>query len=70
MGAAASRRRALRSEAMSSVAAKVRAARAFGEYLSQSHPENRNGADDVPIRTWFPKENPFSFQTATTTMQA
>lgn len=29
---------------MSSVAAKVRAARAFGEYLSQSHPENRNGA--------------------------
>nr|XP_040142650.1 NMDA receptor synaptonuclear signaling and neuronal migration factor isoform X11 [Ictidomys tridecemlineatus] len=106
MGAAASRRRALRSEAMSSVAAKVRAARAFGEYLSQSHPENRNGADhlladaysghdgspemqpapqnkrrlslvsngrfedDVPIRTWFPKENLFSFQTATTTMQA
>ncbi|KAF5911645.1 hypothetical protein HPG69_007401 [Diceros bicornis minor] len=45
MGAAASRRRALRSEAMSSVAAKVRAARAFGEYLSQSHPENRNGAE-------------------------
>ncbi|XP_048202966.1 NMDA receptor synaptonuclear signaling and neuronal migration factor isoform X5 [Perognathus longimembris pacificus] len=70
MGAAASRRRALRSEAMSSVAAKVRAARAFGEYLSQSHPENRNGADEVPIRTWFPKENLFSFQTATTTMQA
>lgn len=27
-------------------------------------------SDDVPIRTWFPKENPFSFQTATTTMQA
>ncbi|XP_060055452.1 NMDA receptor synaptonuclear signaling and neuronal migration factor isoform X11 [Erinaceus europaeus] len=119
MGVAASRRRALRSEAMSSVAAKVRAARAFGEYLSQSHPENRNGADhlladaysghdgspemqpapqnkrrlsivsngryegslseevvsgkpadDTPIRTWFPKENLFSFQTATTTMQA
>ncbi|XP_074187555.1 NMDA receptor synaptonuclear signaling and neuronal migration factor isoform X9 [Rhinolophus sinicus] len=70
MGAAASRRRALRSEAMSSVAAKVRAARAFGEYLSQNHPENRNGADDTPIRTWFPKENLFSFQAATTTMQA
>lgn len=32
---------------MSSVAAKVRAARAFGEYLSQSHPENRNGADHL-----------------------
>nr|XP_019612259.1 PREDICTED: NMDA receptor synaptonuclear signaling and neuronal migration factor [Rhinolophus sinicus] len=47
MGAAASRRRALRSEAMSSVAAKVRAARAFGEYLSQNHPENRNGADHL-----------------------
>nr|XP_031306924.1 NMDA receptor synaptonuclear signaling and neuronal migration factor isoform X13 [Camelus dromedarius] len=47
MGAVASRRRALRSEAMSSVAAKVRAARAFGEYLSQSHPENRNGADHL-----------------------
>ncbi|XP_032117757.1 NMDA receptor synaptonuclear signaling and neuronal migration factor [Sapajus apella] len=47
MGAAASRRRALRSEAMSSVAAKVRAARAFGEYLSQSHPESRNGADHL-----------------------
>ncbi|XP_049753162.1 NMDA receptor synaptonuclear signaling and neuronal migration factor isoform X2 [Elephas maximus indicus] len=47
MGAAASRRRALRSEAMSSVAAKVRAARAFGEYLSQSHPENSNGADHL-----------------------
>ncbi|XP_075415857.1 NMDA receptor synaptonuclear signaling and neuronal migration factor isoform X6 [Tenrec ecaudatus] len=47
MGAAASRRRALRNEAMSSVAAKVRAARAFGEYLSQSHPENGNGADHL-----------------------
>lgn len=32
---------------MSSVAAKVRAARAFGEYLSQSHPESRNGADHL-----------------------
>ncbi|CAH2313962.1 NMDA receptor synaptonuclear signaling and neuronal migration factor [Pelobates cultripes] len=27
-------------------------------------------SDDVPIRTWFPKENLFTFQTATTTMQA
>ncbi|XP_069789189.1 NMDA receptor synaptonuclear signaling and neuronal migration factor-like [Narcine bancroftii] len=27
-------------------------------------------SDDVPIRTWFPKENLFSFQTASTTMQA
>uniref|UniRef100_A0A8D2KUH0 NMDA receptor synaptonuclear signaling and neuronal migration factor n=1 Tax=Varanus komodoensis TaxID=61221 RepID=A0A8D2KUH0_VARKO len=27
-------------------------------------------SDDVPIRTWFPKENLFTFQTATTAMQA
>ncbi|KAJ7426015.1 hypothetical protein WISP_19633 [Willisornis vidua] len=27
-------------------------------------------SDDGPIRTWFPKENLFSFHTATTTMQA
>ncbi|XP_077005011.1 NMDA receptor synaptonuclear signaling and neuronal migration factor isoform X4 [Tamandua tetradactyla] len=27
-------------------------------------------SDDVPIRTWFPKESLFSFHTATTTMQA
>ncbi|XP_034649570.1 NMDA receptor synaptonuclear signaling and neuronal migration factor isoform X5 [Trachemys scripta elegans] len=130
MGTAVSKRKTLRNDAMSSVAAKVRAARAFGEYLSQNHPEGRNGSDhlladsyigqedspemqqaaqnkrrlsvisdgkfersfseeqaekipsegpnarvytisdDVPIRTWFPKENLFSFQTATTTMQA
>nr|XP_021403346.1 NMDA receptor synaptonuclear signaling and neuronal migration factor isoform X4 [Lonchura striata domestica] len=130
MGTAVSKRKTLRNEAMSSVAAKVRAARAFGEYLSQNHPEGRNGSDhlladsyigqedspemqqvaqnkrrlsvisdgkfersfteeqaekmpsegpkprvytisdDVPIRTWFPKENLFSFHTATTTMQA
>ncbi|XP_028910232.1 NMDA receptor synaptonuclear signaling and neuronal migration factor isoform X4 [Ornithorhynchus anatinus] len=47
MGAAASKRKALRNEAMSSVAAKVRAARAFGEYLSQSRPESRNGSDHL-----------------------
>ncbi|XP_050782479.1 NMDA receptor synaptonuclear signaling and neuronal migration factor isoform X3 [Gopherus flavomarginatus] len=130
MGTAVSRRKTLRNDAISSVAAKVRAAKAFGEYLSQNHPEGRNGSDhlladsyigqedspemqqaaqnkrrlsvisagkfeknfseeqaekvpsegpkarvytisdDVPIRTWFPKENLFSFQTATTTMQA
>ncbi|XP_069039334.1 NMDA receptor synaptonuclear signaling and neuronal migration factor isoform X2 [Lepisosteus oculatus] len=27
-------------------------------------------SEDVPIHSWFPKENMFSFQTATTTMQA
>lgn len=32
---------------MFSVAAKVGAAQAFGEYLSQSHPDNRNGADHL-----------------------
>uniref|UniRef100_A0A8C9VSL9 NMDA receptor synaptonuclear signaling and neuronal migration factor n=1 Tax=Scleropages formosus TaxID=113540 RepID=A0A8C9VSL9_SCLFO len=47
MGTAVSKRRHLRSDAISSVAAKVRAARAFGEYLSQSHPENCNGSDHL-----------------------
>nr|XP_015222022.1 PREDICTED: NMDA receptor synaptonuclear signaling and neuronal migration factor [Lepisosteus oculatus] len=125
MGTAVSKRKHLRNDAISSVAAKVRAARAFGEYLSHAHPENRNGSgepvsgagsrpgsrdcpqdcagshpapvgaqhsldlesarqrkklermysvdrvsEDVPIHSWFPKENMFSFQTATTTMQA
>uniref|UniRef100_A0A8C6PA80 NMDA receptor synaptonuclear signaling and neuronal migration factor n=1 Tax=Nothobranchius furzeri TaxID=105023 RepID=A0A8C6PA80_NOTFU len=44
MGTTVSKRRNLRNDAISSVAAKVRAARAFGEYLSHSHPENRNGS--------------------------
>uniref|UniRef100_A0A8C7XBR8 NMDA receptor synaptonuclear signaling and neuronal migration factor a n=1 Tax=Oryzias sinensis TaxID=183150 RepID=A0A8C7XBR8_9TELE len=63
-----------------------RAARAFGEYLSHTHPENRNGSGQrlcqpaicpslsavlcSPLSNWFPKENMFTFQTATTTMQA
>ncbi|XP_034751897.1 NMDA receptor synaptonuclear signaling and neuronal migration factor isoform X5 [Etheostoma cragini] len=42
MGTAVSKRKNLRNDAISSVAAKVRAARAFGEYLSHTHPENRN----------------------------
>ncbi|XP_067107009.1 NMDA receptor synaptonuclear signaling and neuronal migration factor [Osmerus mordax] len=44
MGTAVSKRKTLRNDAISSVAAKVRAARAFGEYLSHTHPENRNGS--------------------------
>ncbi|XP_062867434.1 NMDA receptor synaptonuclear signaling and neuronal migration factor [Trichomycterus rosablanca] len=44
MGTAVSKRRNLRNDAISSVAAKVRAARAFGEYL-HTHPENQNGSD-------------------------
>uniref|UniRef100_A0A8C4DIR5 NMDA receptor synaptonuclear signaling and neuronal migration factor a n=1 Tax=Dicentrarchus labrax TaxID=13489 RepID=A0A8C4DIR5_DICLA len=44
MGTAVSKRKNLRNDAISSVAAKVRAARAFGEYLSHTHPENRNGS--------------------------
>ncbi|XP_042560822.1 NMDA receptor synaptonuclear signaling and neuronal migration factor-like [Clupea harengus] len=44
MGTAVSKRKNLRNDAISSVAAKVRAARAFGEYLSQNNPENRNGS--------------------------
>ncbi|XP_046697738.1 NMDA receptor synaptonuclear signaling and neuronal migration factor isoform X7 [Silurus meridionalis] len=47
MGTAVSKRKNLRNDAISSVAAKVRAARAFGEYLSQSNPENRNGSDHL-----------------------
>ncbi|KAM9394394.1 NMDA receptor synaptonuclear signaling and neuronal migration factor [Pholidichthys leucotaenia] len=47
MGTAVSKRKNLRSDAISSVAAKVRAARAFGDYLSSSNPESRNGADHL-----------------------
>ncbi|XP_036955082.1 NMDA receptor synaptonuclear signaling and neuronal migration factor isoform X2 [Acanthopagrus latus] len=47
MGTAVSKRKNLRSDAISSVAAKVRAARAFGEYLSNTNPENRNRADHL-----------------------
>ncbi|XP_047426244.1 NMDA receptor synaptonuclear signaling and neuronal migration factor isoform X3 [Mugil cephalus] len=51
MGTAASRRKNLRNDAISSVAAKVRAARAFGEYLSHTHPENRNGSAHLLCET-------------------
>uniref|UniRef100_A0A8C2A947 NMDA receptor synaptonuclear signaling and neuronal migration factor a n=1 Tax=Cyprinus carpio TaxID=7962 RepID=A0A8C2A947_CYPCA len=44
MGTAVSKRKNLRNDAISSVAAKVRAARAFGEYL-HTHPEN--GSDHL-----------------------
>ncbi|XP_026102365.1 NMDA receptor synaptonuclear signaling and neuronal migration factor-like, partial [Carassius auratus] len=46
MGTAVSKRKNLRNDAISSVAAKVRAARAFGEYL-HTHPENCNGSDHL-----------------------
>ncbi|XP_065100172.1 NMDA receptor synaptonuclear signaling and neuronal migration factor isoform X3 [Paramisgurnus dabryanus] len=46
MGTAVSKRKNLRNDAISSVAAKVRAARAFGDYL-HTHPENRNGSDHL-----------------------
>uniref|UniRef100_A0A671PXK3 NMDA receptor synaptonuclear signaling and neuronal migration factor-like n=1 Tax=Sinocyclocheilus anshuiensis TaxID=1608454 RepID=A0A671PXK3_9TELE len=46
MGTAVSKRKNLKNDAISSVAAKVRAARAFGEYL-HTHPENRNGSDHL-----------------------
>ncbi|XP_051734220.1 NMDA receptor synaptonuclear signaling and neuronal migration factor-like isoform X7 [Ctenopharyngodon idella] len=45
MGTAVSKRKNLRNDAISSVAAKVRAARAFGEYL-HTHPEN-HGSDHL-----------------------
>ncbi|XP_038590536.1 NMDA receptor synaptonuclear signaling and neuronal migration factor isoform X3 [Micropterus salmoides] len=51
MGAAVSKRKNLRNDAISSVAAKVRAARAFGEYLSHTHPENRNGSAHLLCET-------------------
>ncbi|XP_068609090.1 NMDA receptor synaptonuclear signaling and neuronal migration factor [Brachionichthys hirsutus] len=50
MGTAVSKR-SLRNDALSSVAAKVRAARAFGEYLSHTHPENRNGSAHLLCET-------------------
>ncbi|XP_056301680.1 NMDA receptor synaptonuclear signaling and neuronal migration factor [Danio aesculapii] len=46
MGTAVSKRKNLRNDAISSVAAKVRAALAFGEYL-HTHPENCNGSDHL-----------------------
>ncbi|KAM8872508.1 NMDA receptor synaptonuclear signaling and neuronal migration factor [Synchiropus picturatus] len=51
MGSAASKRKNLRNDAISSVAAKVRAARAFGEYLSHTHPENRKGSGHLLCET-------------------
>uniref|UniRef100_A0A665X400 NMDA receptor synaptonuclear signaling and neuronal migration factor a n=1 Tax=Echeneis naucrates TaxID=173247 RepID=A0A665X400_ECHNA len=51
MGTAVSRRKNLRNDAISSVAAKVRAARAFGENLSHTHSENRNGSAHLLCET-------------------
>ncbi|XP_056148500.1 NMDA receptor synaptonuclear signaling and neuronal migration factor [Lampris incognitus] len=56
MGTAVSRRKNLKNDAISSVAAKVRAARAFGEYLSHTHPENHNGADHLLSDTFTGQE--------------
>ncbi|XP_039631043.1 NMDA receptor synaptonuclear signaling and neuronal migration factor-like [Polypterus senegalus] len=57
MGTAVSKRKNLRSDAISSVAAKVRAARAFGEYLSHHHPENRNGSDHLLAETFIGQDS-------------
>ncbi|XP_034457820.1 NMDA receptor synaptonuclear signaling and neuronal migration factor isoform X3 [Hippoglossus hippoglossus] len=51
MGTAVSKRKNLRNDAISSVAAKVRAARAFGENLSHTHSENRNGSAHLLCET-------------------
>ncbi|XP_074871857.1 NMDA receptor synaptonuclear signaling and neuronal migration factor isoform X1 [Carettochelys insculpta] len=64
MGSAVSKRRALRNEAMSNVAAKVRAARAFGEYLSQNHPEGRNGSDHLLADSYVGQEDSPEMQQA------
>ncbi|XP_028852724.1 NMDA receptor synaptonuclear signaling and neuronal migration factor isoform X10 [Denticeps clupeoides] len=58
MGTAVSKRKNLRNDAISSVAAKVRAARAFGEYLSQNHPENQNGSDHLLSDTFVAQDSP------------
>ncbi|XP_071981460.1 NMDA receptor synaptonuclear signaling and neuronal migration factor isoform X2 [Engystomops pustulosus] len=50
MGTAVSKKKALRNDTISHVAAKVRAARAFGEYLSQTHPDNQNGSDHLLVQ--------------------
>ncbi|XP_075435278.1 NMDA receptor synaptonuclear signaling and neuronal migration factor isoform X4 [Ascaphus truei] len=50
MGTAVSKRKALRNDTISNVAAKVRAARAFGEYLSQTHPDSMNGSDHLLVQ--------------------
>ncbi|XP_030647643.1 NMDA receptor synaptonuclear signaling and neuronal migration factor [Chanos chanos] len=57
MGTAVSKRKNLRNDAMSSVAAKVRAARAFGEYLSHTHPDNRIGSDHLLSNTFIGPES-------------
>ncbi|XP_061867512.1 NMDA receptor synaptonuclear signaling and neuronal migration factor isoform X3 [Colius striatus] len=64
MGTAVSKRKTLRNEAMSSVAAKVRAARAFGEYLSQNHPEGRNGSDHLLAESYLGQEDSPEMQQA------
>ncbi|XP_068020339.1 NMDA receptor synaptonuclear signaling and neuronal migration factor isoform X2 [Melanerpes formicivorus] len=64
MGTAVSKRKTLRNEAMSSVAAKVRAARAFGEYLSQTHPEGRNGSDHLLAESYIGQEDSPEMQQA------
>ncbi|XP_063792247.1 NMDA receptor synaptonuclear signaling and neuronal migration factor isoform X1 [Pseudophryne corroboree] len=50
MGTAVSKKKALRNDTISHVAAKVRAARAFGEYLSQTHPDSLNGSDHLLVQ--------------------
>ncbi|XP_069097493.1 NMDA receptor synaptonuclear signaling and neuronal migration factor isoform X3 [Pleurodeles waltl] len=64
MGTAVSKRKTLRNEAMSSVAAKVRAARAFGEYLSQTSPDGRNGADHLLADSYIGQEDSPEMQQA------
>ncbi|XP_042344923.1 NMDA receptor synaptonuclear signaling and neuronal migration factor [Plectropomus leopardus] len=56
MGTAVSRRRNLRSDAISSVTSKVRAARAYGEYLSNTNQENHKKADHLLSDT-FPSQD-------------
>ncbi|CAN2389979.1 postsynapse to nucleus signaling pathway, partial [Pristimantis euphronides] len=50
MGTAVSKKKAPRGDTTSHVAAKVRAAKAFGEYLSQTHPDSQNGSDLLLVK--------------------
>ncbi|XP_062874000.1 NMDA receptor synaptonuclear signaling and neuronal migration factor [Trichomycterus rosablanca] len=56
MGTAVSKSKNVKNDAVSSVAAKVRAAQAFGNYVSQNNPENCNGSDHLLSDTLVDKD--------------
>ncbi|XP_054629503.1 NMDA receptor synaptonuclear signaling and neuronal migration factor-like isoform X2 [Dunckerocampus dactyliophorus] len=56
MGTSGSKRKNLRTDAISSVAAKVRAAREFDEYVSNTNPENRSRPDQLLSDSFAPQD--------------